>query len=54
MKRARETDHPTQKTETGYEIPIPTRGEFMRNLKKTAKPPPAKKRSVLRRSRPKK
>jgi hypothetical protein len=33
-------DRPTQKTATGYEIPIPTRGEFMGNLKKTAKPAP--------------
>jgi hypothetical protein len=46
-------DKPTQKTHTGYEIPVPMRGEFMRNLKKTAKPPAAKK-SPLRRSRPKK
>jgi hypothetical protein len=36
----------TQKTPTGYEIPIPTRGEFYANLKKTAKSP---KRSTPRR-----
>jgi hypothetical protein len=46
-------DQPTQKTKTGYEIPVPTRGEFMRNLEKTAKPP-AKKKSPLRRGRAKK
>jgi hypothetical protein len=45
-------DQPTQKTPTGYEIPVPTRGEFLRNLKKTVKPPA--KKSPLRRSRPKK
>lgn len=45
-------DQPTQKTQTGFEIPVPTRGEFMRNLKKTAKPPA--KKSPLRRGRPKK
>lgn len=28
---------PTQKTPQGEEIPIPTRGEFMRDLKKVAK-----------------
>ena len=44
------TDKKTQKTPTGYEIPVPTRGEFFANLKKTAKPP---KRSTPKR-RPKK
>ena len=29
----------TQKTPKGLEIPIPTRGEFFKNLNKTAKPP---------------
>jgi hypothetical protein len=42
-------DKKTQKTPTGYEIPVPTRGEFYANLKKTAKPP---KRST-RKGRPK-
>jgi hypothetical protein len=27
-----------QKTKEGYEIPIPKRGDFLRNLKKAAKP----------------
>jgi hypothetical protein len=43
-------DKKTQKTAQGYEMPIPTRGEFFGNLKKTAKPP---KRST-RKGRPKK
>lgn len=30
-------DKNTQKTPKGLEIPIPTRGEFMRDLKKLAK-----------------
>lgn len=29
---------PTQRTEKGLEIPIPTRGEFFGNLAKVAKP----------------
>jgi hypothetical protein len=32
------SDQPKQKTEKGTEIPIPKRGEFLRNLKKVAKP----------------
>lgn len=35
-----EKDKPEQTTPTGFKIRIPTRGEFMRNLKKTAKRPP--------------
>jgi hypothetical protein len=34
-----QSDPKTQKTPQGLEIPIPTREEFMRNLKKTAKKP---------------
>ena len=29
---------PKQKTKTGAEIPVPRRGEFYENLKKTARP----------------
>ena len=45
-------DKKTQRTKTGLEIPIPTRGEFMRNLKKTADKPI--KKSLTRKRRPKK
>jgi len=40
-----------QKTKTGYEIPIPKRGDFLRNLTKAAKssPPPER----VRREKPK-
>ena len=31
------TDKKTQKTKKGHEIPIPTKGEFLKNLKKVAK-----------------
>lgn len=30
-------DQPTQKTKKGHEIPVPKRGEVMRDLKKLAK-----------------
>jgi hypothetical protein len=30
-------DEPKQKTRKGYEIPIPKRGEFLRNLGRVAK-----------------
>lgn len=30
---------PTQKTETGYEIPVPKRRDFLANLKRAAKTP---------------
>lgn len=30
---------PSEKTEKGLEVPIPTRGEFLRNLGKVAKAP---------------
>ena len=35
-----------QKTKTGYKIPIPKRGDFLRNLTKAANasPPPARER----------
>ena len=41
----------TQKTKTGYKLPIPKRSDFMRNLIKAAKssPPPAR----VRREKPK-
>jgi len=44
-----QSDEPEQKTPKGYEIPVPMREEFYKNLKKTAKPP---KRSTA--DRPKK
>ena len=31
-------DEPTQKTPEGYEIPVPKREDFMRDLEKVAKP----------------
>jgi hypothetical protein len=31
-------EQPTQTTETGYEIPIPKRRDFMGNLKRLSKP----------------
>lgn len=34
----KEKEEPTQKTAKDYEIPIPKRGDFLRNLKKAAKP----------------
>ena len=43
-------DEATQKTPEGYEIPVPKRETFMRNLEKTAKP----KRRWLWLRRPKK
>ena len=43
-------DEATQKTPDGYEIPVPKRQTFMRNLEKTAKP----KRRWLGLRRPKK
>ena len=33
-----------QKTAKGHEIPVPTRGEFFRDLAKVAKPPSDRKR----------
>lgn len=41
MKRKeqeQEPERPTQYTEQGYEIPIPTREEVFRDLEKVAKP----------------
>lgn len=45
------TKEQKQKTKSGYEIPIPKREDFMRNLTKAAKssPPPAR----VRREKPK-
>jgi hypothetical protein len=44
-------DRPTQHTEKGYEIPIPTREEVFRDLEKVAKP--KKRPSTSRVRRPK-
>jgi hypothetical protein len=35
-------NEPTQKTPKNYEIPIPKRNDFLRNLKKAAKPQPSR------------
>jgi hypothetical protein len=35
---------PSEKTEKGLEVPIPTRGDFFDNLKKVAKAPLATRR----------
>src|SRR3990172_1025908 len=35
------TDQPTQKTPHGQEIPVPKREDFLRNLKKAARPKPS-------------
>jgi hypothetical protein len=35
----------TQKTKTGYKIPIPKRGDFLRNLTKAANASPPPKRA---------
>ena len=39
-------EKPMQKTPQGFEIPVPKRSDFLRNLKKAAKsnPPPARER----------
>jgi hypothetical protein len=42
MKNGRTEAKTKQRTKTGLEIPVPKRGEFMRNLKKAAKPSPAR------------
>lgn len=44
-------DKQTQRTKTGLEIPVPTRGEFMSNLKKTAKKPVKKPLAPKRRTK---
>jgi hypothetical protein len=36
-KRLAKKGEPSQKTEKGLEIPIPKRGEFMRNLQRVSK-----------------
>jgi hypothetical protein len=33
-----ESKKPTEKTPKGFEVPVPKRGEFFKNLKKIAKP----------------
>lgn len=52
MRYPQTVDKKTQRTKTGLEIPVPTRGEFMRNLKKTADKPV--KKSLAPKRRPKK
>ena len=42
-KLVRESE-PSEKTEKGLEVPIPTRGDFFKNLKKVAKAPLANRR----------
>lgn len=42
-------ERPTQHTEKGYEIPIPSKSDFFRDLEKVAKPP--KRPSLLDRLR---
>ena len=37
-------EKPSQKTVKGHEIPVPTRGEFFRDLDKVVKPPSDRKR----------
>ena len=37
-EREREDRAKTQKTKKGYEIPVPKRGDFLRDLKKAAEP----------------
>jgi len=37
-----EKDQQTETTPTGYKVPVPKRDEFFGNLKKAAKPEPAK------------
>jgi len=44
---------PTERTRTGYEVPIPKRGEFFSNLKKVAKPEKGNGSGSARRSRKK-
>jgi len=34
----------TQRTRKGHEVPVPTRGDFFRDLTKVAKPPSDRKR----------
>ena len=45
-KRLVREGEPSEKTEKGLEVPIPTRGEFFGNVKKVAKAP------LARRGRP--
>jgi len=39
-----ERKQPKQRTRTGYQIPVPTRGTFFGDLGKVAKPPSDRKR----------
>jgi len=38
MSRDEDEQEPTEKTAKGYEVPVPTRSDFLANLKKAAKP----------------
>jgi len=35
-----EKDQPTEKTPTGYKVPVPKRNDFFGNLKRAARPEP--------------
>jgi len=37
---AQDKSEPKERTPKGFEVPVPKRGEFFRNLKKIAKPTP--------------
>ena len=49
----RKKNKSTERTRTGYEVPIPKRGEFFSNLKKGAKPEKGNGSGSARRSRKK-
>jgi hypothetical protein len=40
MRNGKREDKTKQRTKQGMEIPVPKRGEFMRNLRKAAKASP--------------
>jgi hypothetical protein len=40
MAQNRREEGPTERTPKCFEVPIPKRGEFFRNLKKIARPKP--------------
>lgn len=39
IKHKKDAEGSTERTEQGYEVPVPKRGDVMGNLKKIAKPP---------------
>jgi hypothetical protein len=47
-----EKDQPTEKTPTGYKVPVPKRNEFFGNLKKAARPGASKQPHVPPRPNP--